>query len=94
MTVEFNANLDADFEGPAWGTFSIAVDSGGTWEGTWQGPRVAEESGWTATFNVHGRGYGGAVDGMKLMAVDQIFIPTPLPLAYIGEIEGRIIDPN
>lgn len=94
MTVEGNANLDANFEGPVWGTFSIAVDSGGTWEGTWQDSREAEDSGWTATLNVHGRGYGGAVDGMKLMAVEQIFTPMPLPLAYIGHIEGRIIDPN
>jgi len=94
MTVEFNANLDAEFEGPSWGTFSLAVDSGGTWEGTWQGLRVAEDVGWTAPLNVRGRGYGGVVDGMTLMAVDQLFIPTPLPVAYIGTIEGRIIDPN
>ena len=94
MTVELNANLDANFEGVAWGTFSIAVDAGGTWEGTWQGPREVADLGWTATLNVRARGYGGAVDGLKLMAVDQLYIPTPLPLAYIGEIEGRIIDPN
>jgi hypothetical protein len=95
MTVVFNANLDADFEGPAWGTFSIDVDdSEGTWEGTWQGLRVAEDGYWTAALNVHGKGFGGIVDGLKLMAEDQLFLPTPLPVAYTGTIRGRIIDPN
>lgn len=95
MTVVFNANVDANFEGPAWGTFSIAVDdSGGIWEGTWQGLRIAEDGYWTAALNVQGKGFGGIVDGLKLMAEDQLFIVTPLPLAYIGTIEGRIIDPN
>ena len=95
MTVVFNANVDAAFEGPAWGTFSIDVDdSEGTWEGTWQGLRVAEDGYWTAALNVHGKGFGGIVDGLKLMAEDQLFLPTPLPVAYTGTIRGRIIDPN
>ena len=95
MTVELNANMDADFAGPVWGTFSIAIDSGGTWEGTWQGlrVRVAEEE-WTATLHVQGRGFGGAVDGMKLMAADEIVSPTPVAIAYWGSIQGRIVDPN
>jgi len=95
MTVELNANFDADFEGPAWGTFSIDVDDEeGTWEGTWQGLRVAEDGHWVATLNVQGRGFGGGVDGLKLMAEDTLFLVTPLPLAYIGTIKGRIVDPN
>ena len=95
MTVVLNANFDANFEGPAWGTFSIDVDdSEGTWEGTWQGLRVAQDGYWIATLNVQGKGLGGIVDGLKLMAEDQLFLVTPLPLAYIGTIEGRIIDPN
>ena len=95
MTVVFNANLDANFEGPAWGTFSIDVDdTEGTWEGTWQGLRVAEDEIWTAALKVQGKGFGGIVDGLKLMAEDQLLVPTPLPLAYTGTIEGRIIDPN
>jgi len=95
MTVEFNANADANFEGPSWGTFSIDVDdSDGTWEGTWQGLRVAEDGYWIATLNVQGKGIGENVDGLKLMAEDQIFVVTPLPIAYTGAIQGRIIDPN
>lgn len=95
MTVVFIANVDPNFEGPAWGTFSIDVDdSEGIWEGTWQGLRVAEDGYWTAALSVQGKGFGGIVDGLKLMAEDQLLIVTPLPLAYIGTIEGRIIDPN
>ncbi len=95
MMVVFNANVDANFEGPAWGTFIFFVkDSDGIWEGTWQGLRVAEDGHWTAELNVRGKGIGGDIDGMKLMAVDKLFLVTPLPFAYIGTIEGRIIDPN
>jgi hypothetical protein len=95
MTIELNANWDADFEGPLWGTFSFAVDSGGIWVGTWQGlrERVAEDQ-WTGTLHVIGKGYGGIVDGMKLMAEDRIVSFTPAPIAYLGDIEGRIVDPN
>jgi len=95
MTVEMNSNMDADFAGPVWGTFSIEIDSGGTWEGTWQGlrVRVAEEE-WTATLHVQGRGFGGAVDGMKLMAADEIVSPTPVAIVYWGFIQGRVVDPN
>jgi len=95
MTIELNANWDADFAGPLWGTFSLAVDSGGTWVGTWQGlrERVAEDQ-WEGTLNVIGKGYGGIVDGMKVMAEDQIVSFTAAPIAYIGMIEGRIVDPN
>ena len=95
MTIELNANWDADFSGPLWGTFSMAVDSGGTWEGTWQGlrERIAEDQ-WAGTLHVIGKGYGGIVDGMKLMAEDQIVSFTAAPIAYLGMIEGRIVDPN
>jgi len=95
MTVELNGNFDADFAGPLWGTFSIAVDSGGTWEGTWQGLRVAEAINyWTGTLHVIGQGFGGTVDGMKLMAEDQLVSFTPMPIAYFGSIQGRVVDPN
>lgn len=95
MTVELNANFDAGFEGPCWGTFSIDIDDDeGTWEGTWQGLRVAEDGYWVATLNVQGRGFGGAVDGLKLMGEDQLLLVTPMPLAYTSVFQGRIIDPN
>ena len=97
MTVELNSNWNTDFEGPTWGTFSIAVDSGGTWEGTWQflRERVAEDvDEWTGTIHVTGKGYGGIVDGMLMMAEDRVVSFTPMPIAYLGYLEGRIVDPN
>ena len=94
MTVVMNSNMNATFEGPSWGTFSIALDSGGTWEGTWQGVRVAEDGYWTATLHIQATGLGGAVDGMKLVGEDQITSFGSLNLAYFGTIQGRIIDPN
>jgi hypothetical protein len=95
MTVVLNSNLDADFAGPVWGTFSLALDSGGTWEGTWQGLRVrAEEQLWTATLHVMGKGFGGNVDGMHLMVEDEIVSPSAVLIVYTGSIEGRVVDPN
>jgi hypothetical protein len=95
MTVVLNANLDADAAGPVWGTFSLAIDSGGTWEGTWQGLRVrAEEELWTATLHIMGKGFGGEVDGMHLMAEDEIVAYSAVLIAYVGSIEGRVVDPN
>jgi hypothetical protein len=94
MTVVINSNANANFEGPAWGTFTIALDSGGTWEGRWQGVRVAEDGFWTATLHIQGQGYGGAVDGKKMIAQEQITSFGELNLAYYGFIEGRIISPK
>jgi hypothetical protein len=94
MTVVLNANLGADGAGPVWGTFSIVLDAGGTWEGTYQGLRVAEEGYWTATLHAVGRGNGGSVDGMRLMIEDEIWTPFTPPIAYLGTITGRIVDPN
>jgi hypothetical protein len=94
MMVEINANWDADFTGPVWGTFSLALDAGGTWDGTFAGRRVKEGDHWILPLHVSGQGTGGIVDGMHLMVVDRIFIPTPVPIAYIGTIEGRIVDPH
>ena len=92
MTVVSNGNLNTNFEGPVWGTFTIALDSGGTWEGRWQAVRVAEDEFWTATLHVQGQGYGGAVDGKKMIAQEQVTSFGELNLAYYGTIEGRIID--
>lgn len=94
MTVVMNSNLNAGFEGPCWGTYSIALNGGGFWEGTWQGVRVAEDGFWTATLHIQATGIGGLVDGMKLVAEDQITSFGPLNLAYFGFIHGRIIDPS
>ena len=95
LTVELNANLDAYLEGPSWGKFRLDLDAGhGVWEGTWTGYRVAEDGYWVGTINGQARGSGGIVDGMKMMAEEQIILVTPMPIAYIGTWTGRIVDPN
>ena len=94
MTIELNGNFDANAAGPVWGRFSVAVDSGGIWEGTWQGRRVAEEGYWTAELHVSAKGYGGIVDGMIQMSESHIFAPTAVPVAWLGAIQGRIVDPK
>ena len=95
MTVVLNANWDQNFSGPIWGTFSLAVEGGGTWEGTWQGFRERVTVGvWAGLLRVRGKGYGGDIDGMKLMVEDRLTSFTPAPIAYFGDIEGRIVDPN
>ncbi len=36
-TITFNANWDADGNGPIWGTAHFVTDEGGVWEGQWTG---------------------------------------------------------
>ena len=95
MTVELNSNLDANYEGPSWGTFRIDLDDDeGYWEGHWQGYREAVDGKWIGTINGQAKGYGGIVDGMKMHAEEQIELCTPSPIVYVGTFEGRIIDPR
>jgi len=94
MTVELNANWDADYTGPAWGTFSIALDGGGSWDGTWQGRRMLEDGTWVIPLHVVGHGTGGTVEGLQFTAVDRIVSVFPNSIAYIGTIEGRVVDPH
>jgi hypothetical protein len=96
MTVQLNANWNANFEGPLYGTFTILLDAGGSWAGTYEGKRTFDSTLWVwkGTLHVRGTGFGGLVDGMKMMAEDELESIFPMPIAYIGNIEGRIIDPN
>jgi hypothetical protein len=96
MTVQLNANWNANFEGPLYGTFTIHLDVGGSWAGTYEGQRIFDSTAgiWKGTLHVRGSGFGGEVDGMKMMAEDQLESIFPMPIAYIGEITGRILDPR
>jgi hypothetical protein len=94
VTVEVNGNLDPEFIGPEWGTFSIDLDAGGTWDGTLEGRRVKEDNLWVIPLHVSGQGTGGAVDGMQLMLVDRVVMFFPIPIAFTGTLEGRIVDPH
>ena len=77
-TISINANYDAESNGPAWGTISINPDAvEGTWDGTWTGKSVKEDSVWTITVHASIRGHGDGVDGMLYRAVDTITAYTP-----------------
>jgi len=96
MMVQLNANWNANFEGPLHGTFTILLDAGGSWAGTYEGQRTFDITTgvWRGTLHVSGKGFGGLVDGMKMKAEDQLESAFPMPIAYTGQIRGRIIDPN
>lgn len=94
MTVDMNANFDEQATGPAWGTYSLAVNEGGTIDGTFEGVRSFDGSQWVIPLHASGQGVGGVVDGLQLVLVDRILGYTPVPIAYFGTIEGRILDPH
>lgn len=93
MTVDSSANLSPDFTGPQWGTFSLQYDSGETLDGTWQGVRWRDGDQWVGTLHATGRITGGQYDGAQVVIEDRIVSFTPIPIAYLGTIEGRIINP-
>jgi len=64
-TLIFNANLDENGRGNAWGTWRVVLDGGrGEWEGTFTGSGF----GWfgAADGDVVGHGTEGEVDGMQV----------------------------
>jgi hypothetical protein len=93
MTIAMNANLDTDFTGPMWGTFSLALDTGGTLDGTWECVRVKEGNLWISP--LHANGFGtGSMEGAHALISDRIVGYTPMPIAYIGTVEGRLLPPQ
>jgi hypothetical protein len=90
MTIVMNANFDADFTGPTWGTFSLALDSGGTLDGTWEGVRVYRGNEWITP--LHANGFGtGSMEGTQALISDRIVGFWPMPIVYIGTVEGRLL---
>jgi hypothetical protein len=65
-TVTMNANFDANFTGPMWGT-ARSESPLGVWEGTWQG-RISPDG--SCSYEAVSHGLSGAVAGltMKLTA--------------------------
>ena len=68
-TVTMNANWDASYAGPIWGTAVNLTNDGGVWETTWQGKTFADGS---YAFEVVGHGVACSVEGlhMKLSATN------------------------
>lgn len=94
MTIIANANFDAEFTGPQWGTFSLVYDSGGELAGTWQSLRVRTGGQWEHSLHASGKISGGTFDGANATISEQIVSFTPIPFAYIGTVEGRLVIPG
>jgi hypothetical protein len=55
------------YSGPMWGTFTLDVDSGGTWEGSWTGHWDGTgDTAESTTLSFVGHGEGGDIDGMQI----------------------------
>jgi hypothetical protein len=81
VIVHSNGNFNADFEGPAWGTFYLESDTyGGAWNARWHSPAGKPEL-------IYAVGHGtGDFEGMK----------AKWTFEYVGDdvqISGRILEP-
>ncbi len=95
LTLEHNANFAPDYSGPVWGKFSIQLDAGGSWEGTWNGIRTKTgDSLWVVHLRIVGHGLGGNVDGMQVKGTGQITAITPMPIVLKGVGTARLLNPD
>ncbi len=93
--LEGNSDFDANATGHVWGTFRIELDAGGVWIGTWNIQRSKAENlnVWVGRGSFVGRGTGGNVDGMQLRFDEVLTGFMPIPIAYVGSIDGQILAP-
>ncbi len=97
---EFNANLDADYSGSAWGTWKTvpgACDPSRLydpdaphWKGIWVGQRLrfcdATGCRWIGELKVVGKGHGDSLEGLHFRGTETVttFTPLPVPWDLIG----------
>ena len=94
-SLSINANLDASYSGPVWGTWTLVpsatcdpqvlVDPQESWQGTWQGKRaqVCNEGQcymWVGSLKFVGRGYGGELQGQRFKGRETVVTLSPLPV--------------
>ena len=91
-----NANLEADYTGPVWGTWMIVpslgcdpidlIDPPAYWKGSWQGQRTwycaDGQCAWIGDLKLVGKGYGGDIDGIHFTGDELITTYTPLPVPW------------
>ncbi len=92
VTVELNANLDANYAGSVWGKVSLAPPDvtpkpwEGVWEGMWNGQRVYDPDGvWLVLLSEEFHGQGGDVAGYKTKCTELITAYAPLPVLFQGQ---------
>ena len=86
-TFDFNANWDADGNGPTWGKWKIDVDAGGVWEGVYNGGKPFGE-------RVEFHGTGGLVDGLLLKMETTAGTLYGGGIAFEIAYAGYIVDPH
>jgi len=91
LTYTLNYNIDADFTGSAWGTWSMEVAAcEGVWEGVWNSKRVLlpDQPGpvgmgvWIGIMKIVGHGRGACVDGLQMKGTEIATTFTPIPFPY------------
>ena len=84
-TVVMNANWNANWVGPMWGTWRLetAYGGGGVWEGHWTGETQADGS---AAYQAVGHGVSGSVKGLKVMISAEDPADPALPTVTSGTI--------
>jgi hypothetical protein len=87
-TLTVDCSLDGNLKGSCWGTFEWNVDDESMWGGVVSG--TFDYSDLTLDYQMVGRGFGGAVDGMQLH-YDAIY---PGGFSFVGEFAARVHDPK
>lgn len=87
-TLAIDCSLDGNLKGSCWGTFEWKVDAEATWDGVVSG--TFDFSDLSLDYQMVGRGFGGAVDGMQLH-YDVIY---PGGFSFVGEFAARVHDPK
>ena len=87
-----NANWNAEYSGPVWGTWSLYVEGDeGVWDGTWTGYRrvsmnpeecLGLPSCWVGELKLVGHGSGGIIEGLQIKASETVRTFSPLPAPY------------
>ena len=62
-TVTMNANWNANYAGPIWGTAEMVTDDGGVWQSTWTGKTYADGR---SEYRAVGHGVAGSVQGLHM----------------------------
>lgn len=93
-TMTIDCSLDGNLKGACWGTFEWAVDDTASWAGVLSG--TFDFATITLDFQLVGRGFGGAVDGLQLHY--DCFYPgvvwvDDVPV-MIGDFVARVHDPK
>ncbi|MGB7202337.1 MAG: hypothetical protein WBD16_08710 [Pyrinomonadaceae bacterium] len=94
MTLDVKLLWDEDSTGQTWARYRIDVNGGGEWNGICTGSRRRVDDHHVEVLNCSGRGTGGIVEGQHVDFTNTIVqYPSPV-IFYVGNIEGRVLDPQ